>query len=179
MTCETSHNSQAPGRHPTTAGALRVIDIVEGTSVDGPGLRTSIYFAGCGHRCPGCHNPETWDFDAGREMTVERIMEIVRYNGFNVTFSGGDPLYRPEALLPLARAIRDEGLTIWCYTGFTYPELADDERYRQLLPLFEVLVDGPFVEKLRDPDLLFRGSSNQRLIDISRSTSQKIVLWHR
>lgn len=147
------------------AKTLRVLDIVAGTSVDGPGLRTSIYFAGCHHRCPGCHNPQSWDPEGGTEMTVEQIMAEIVENDFNVTFSGGDPLYQdPEALLELAKAIRAAGYTLWCYTGFLYEEIKDNPRYAELLPLFETVVDGPFIEALRDTSLLFRGSSNQRLI---------------
>ena len=147
------------------AKTLRVLDIVAGTSVDGPGLRTSIYFAGCHHRCPGCHNPQSWDPEGGTEMTVEQIMAEIVENDFNVTFSGGDPLYQdPEALLELATAIRDAGYTLWCYTGFLYEEIKNNPRYAELLPLFETVVDGPFIEALRDTSLLFRGSSNQRLI---------------
>ncbi len=82
---------------------LRVVDIVEGTSVDGPGLRTSIYLAGCDHHCPGCHNPSTWPHDAGKDMTYEEILKIIDYNNFDVTFSGGDPLYQAQSLLPLDR----------------------------------------------------------------------------
>ena len=92
---------------------LRVVDIVDGTSVDGPGLRTSIYFAGCDHRCPGCHNPSTWDFNAGRDMTVDELMARIIDNDFNVTFSGGDPLYQLESLTALAEAIKSAGKTIW------------------------------------------------------------------
>ena len=144
---------------------LRVLDIVAGTSVDGPGLRTSIYFAGCHHKCPGCHNPQSWDPEGGTAMTVEQIMAEIVENDFNVTFSGGDPLYQdPEALLELATAIRDAGYTLWCYTGFVYEEIKDNPRYTALLPLFETVVDGPFVEALRDTSHIFRGSSNQRLI---------------
>ena len=98
-------------------------------------------------------------------MTVEQIMAEIVENDFNVTFSGGDPLYQdPEALLELATAIRDAGYTLWCYTGFVYEEIKDNPRYTALLPLFETVVDGPFVEALRDTSLIFRGSSNQRLI---------------
>ncbi|MDE5626274.1 MAG: 4Fe-4S cluster-binding domain-containing protein, partial [Muribaculaceae bacterium] len=97
-----------------------MLDIIPGTSVDGPGLRTSIYFAGCAHRCPGCHNPQSWDFTAGNEMSINEIVEEVDRHGFNVTFSGGDPLYQLPALIPLAKALREKGYTIWCYTGFRY-----------------------------------------------------------
>lgn len=158
---------------------LRVVDFVDGTSVDGPGLRTSIYFAGCCHRCPGCHNPSTWDFSAGRDMTVDDIMKHVLDNDANVTFTGGDPIYQKQALTVLARAIRAAGKNIWCYTGFKYEELAADPDCSELLSLIDVLVDGPYVEDLRDTDLLFRGSSNQRLIDLRKSAIGNITLWHR
>lgn len=160
---------------------LRVVRILEGTSVDGPGLRTSIYFAGCRHMCPGCHNPHTWDFAAGSDMSVDDIMDAVRYNGFPVTFSGGDPLYQASALIPLAEAIKAEGLGLWCYTGFTYEELlaGADEAVSALLGLIDVLVDGPYIEALRDTALIFRGSSNQRLIDLPASRrSGEIVLYN-
>lgn len=152
---------------------LRVIDIIDGTSVDGPGLRTSIYFAGCDHHCPGCHNPSTWDFRAGRDMSVGEIVEHIVENDFNVTFSGGDPLYQYEALTILARAIKAAGKTIWCYTGFTYEQLASDPRYSELLSNIDVLVDGPFILALRDTDLRFRGSSNQRIIDLSEGSPRQ------
>lgn len=143
---------------------LRVVDIIDGTSVDGPGLRTSIYLAGCRHCCPGCHNPSTWDFSAGRDMTVSELLKRIEDNDFNVTFSGGDPLYQLPALTSLARAIKAAGKTIWCYTGFTYEELAASPDYAEILSLIDVLVDGPYIQALRDPDLRFRGSSNQRIL---------------
>jgi anaerobic ribonucleoside-triphosphate reductase activating protein len=141
---------------------MRVIDIVEGTSVDGTGLRTSIYFAGCRHQCPGCHNPSTWDFDAGREMSVAQLMEIIDEADFNVTLTGGDPLYQSAEITPLARAIKQSGRTVWCYTGFLHEQIADNP----LLEWVDVLVDGPFIESLRDTSLRFRGSSNQRIIQL-------------
>ena len=152
---------------------INIVRIVEGTSVDGPGLRTSIYFAGCRHRCPGCHNQQTWDFASGTPMTIDEVMKTVRYNDFNVTFSGGDPMYSAEAILPLAREIKKAGYTIWCYTGFTFEELLNHgtEAMRELLKFVDVLVDGPFIEALRDTSLLFRGSSNQRLIDVPNTLS--------
>lgn len=143
---------------------LRVIDIVEGTSVDGPGLRTSIYFAGCRHACPGCHNPQTWDFGAGRDMSPDEIMEIVRRADFDVTFTGGDPMYQAEALLPLARLIKEAGYDLWCYTGFTIAQVRNHPAMSALLDCLDALVDGPYVAELRDTSLLFRGSSNQRII---------------
>lgn len=136
--------------------------------MDGPGLRTSIYCAGCAHRCPGCHNPQSWDFAGGREVTVDDLLEVIKADEFaNVTFSGGDPLYQVEAFTELARRIKEEtDKTIWCYTGFTYEEVLADTRLSQILPYLDVLVDGPYVEALRDTNLPFRGSSNQRIIEL-------------
>lgn len=150
---------------------LRVVRVIEGTSVDGPGLRTSIYFAGCAHRCPGCHNEPTWDFAAGDNFSVEQLMEKISYNGFDVTFSGGDPIYQAEAVIPLAKAIKAAGYNIWCYTGFTFEELLEEPvpGTRGLLKYIDAVVDGPFVLALRDTELLFRGSSNQRVIDVHES----------
>lgn len=143
---------------------LRVAAIVDGTAVDGPGLRTSVYFAGCAHFCPGCHNQQTWPFDSGRDMSVDELMERITDNDFNVTFSGGDPMYQAAALVPLAKAVKALGKTIWCYTGFIYEEIRDRAPYSLLLPYIDVLVDGPYIESLRDTSLRFRGSSNQRII---------------
>ncbi|MBR5199582.1 MAG: anaerobic ribonucleoside-triphosphate reductase activating protein [Bacteroidales bacterium] len=147
---------------------IRILDILEETMMDGPGLRTSIYCAGCAHRCPGCHNPQSWDFAGGREVTVDELLEVIKADEFaNVTFSGGDPLYQVEAFTELARRIKEEtGKTIWCYTGFTYEEVLADTRLSQILPYLDVLVDGPYVEALRDTNLPFRGSSNQRIINL-------------
>jgi len=147
---------------------IRVLDIIEDTTVDGPGFRTSIYCAGCSHACKGCHNPQSWDFNGGREMTTDEIMKIIEADPYaDVTFSGGDPMYQAEGFIELARAIRERtNKTIWCYTGFTYEALLKMPKQRELLELIDVLVDGPFVESLRDPDLLFRGSSNQRIISL-------------
>lgn len=158
---------------------LRVLDIVEGTSVDGVGLRTSIYFAGCTHHCKGCHNPQSWDILSGREMSIDDIMSIIIENDYNVTFSGGDPLFQIDGLCLLAQLIIAAGYKIWCYTGYTYEEVVASTKLSTILPYLEVLVDGRYMESLRDIDLLFRGSSNQRLIDVKHSTLNHIVEWHR
>lgn len=150
---------------------IQVLDIIEDTMVDGPGFRTSIYCAGCHHECPGCHNPQSWNPGGGHPMTTDEVMKIIVADPYaNVTFSGGDPMYQAEGFTELARAIRSQTQkTIWCYTGFTFEAIVKIPRYRQLLDEIDVLVDGPFVKSLRDEDLLFRGSSNQRLIDVPAS----------
>ena len=147
--------------------------------VDGPGFRTAIYCAGCRHQCPGCHNPQSWAFDQGREMSVEDIMRIIEADPYaNVTFSGGDPMYQALGFAELASAIhRRTNKDIWCFTGFTFESLIGQEQ-RELLEQIDVLVDGPFVQSLRDPDLLFRGSSNQRIIDVQASLyAGCTILW--
>ena len=158
---------------------LRVLDIVRGTTVDGPGFRTSIYLAGCRHACPGCHNPESWSFDGGEEMTVAQIMDVVREEDFDVTFSGGDPMFQPEGFTKLAQAIKEKSRkNIWCYTGYKFERLRHDRRQAELLQYIDVLVDGPYVESLRDRDALFRGSRNQRLIDVQASLREgEVVLY--
>lgn len=160
---------------------MRVIDILPGTSVDGPGLRTSIYFAGCNHQCPGCHNPQSWNFEAGQEMSVEEIVEEIERHGFNVTFTGGDPLYQlivSDQLLQLAGELRRRGYTLWCYTGFSFEQLQQRPEFSRLFPYLEVLVDGPFIQSLRNITLRFRGSSNQRIIDIPTTLSTgDLTLW--
>ena len=147
---------------------IRILDILEETMADGPGLRTSIYCAGCAHHCPGCHNPQSWDFNGGYEMTVQQLLDIIKEDEFaNVTFSGGDPLYQVEAFTELARRIKEEtNKTIWCYTGFKYEDIQADQRLSQILPYLDVLVDGPFIMELRTTELPFRGSSNQRIIHL-------------
>ena len=148
--------------------------------VDGPGFRTSIYCAGCRHQCPGCHNPQSWAFNQGYEMGVDDLMKIIEADPYaNVTFSGGDPMFQAAGFAELAREIHKRtNKDIWCFTGFTYEALITQEQ-RELLEQLDVLVDGPFIQKLHDPDLLFRGSSNQRLIDVQASLySGEVVLWH-
>ncbi len=143
---------------------LRVLDIIPGTSVDGPGLRTTVYFAGCAHHCHGCHNPQSWDPRGGKLMTVGEILDTIEDNGFNVTFSGGDPLFQVEALLPLAAEIRHRGYNVWLYTGYTFEQIKASKRLRPILDNVDVVVDGPFRLSLRDTTLRFRGSSNQRIL---------------
>ena len=160
---------------------IQVLDIIEDTMVDGPGFRTSIYCAGCHHECPGCHNPQSWNPGGGHPMTTDEVMKIIVADPYaNVTFSGGDPLYQAEGFTELARAIRSQTQkTIWCYTGFTFEASVKIPRYRQLLDEIDVLVDGPFVKSLRDEDLLFRGSSNQRLVDVPASLAKgEVVEFH-
>lgn len=158
---------------------FRILSIIRGTTVDGPGFRTSIYLAGCNHCCEGCHNPESWDFSSGDEMTLEEIMDIVRDEDFDVTLSGGDPLCNPVSTGLLLDALKEDGRNVWLYTGYTWEEIQKQPILYETATKADVIVDGPFVAALKDRDLLFRGSSNQRLIDVIASKKAgHIVLYH-
>ena len=158
---------------------LRVLHVVEGTSVDGPGLRTSIYPAGCSHHCPGCHNPESWNMDGGEERSLDELMEVIAYNEAPVTFSGGDPLAQAEPLAHLINRIKSElGYNVWCYTGYTWEQVKQQPELMEAVKQLDVLVDSPFVQAQRDTHLRFRGSGNQRLIDVKATLSiGEIVKW--
>ena len=149
---------------------------------NGEGVRTSLFVSGCTHHCKGCFNPETWDFNHGTEFTVDTIYDIVKscepYYIEGLTLLGGEPM-EPEnqrALLPLVRTFKERypEKNIWCYTGYTYEtDLLDDngkahtEVTEDFLSYIDVLVDGEFIEAKKDITLKFRGSSNQRIIDVS------------
>ena len=154
---------------------ISVLEIIEDTTADGPGFRTAIYCAGCVNKCPGCHNPESWDIANGRMMSTEEILRIILDDPFaDVTFTGGDPMYQPEGFAELAAAIKaNSKKSIWCYTGYTFENILENPLQRKLLQHIDVLVDGRFIEALKDESLYFRGSSNQRLIDVQESLAQK------
>ena len=150
---------------------ISILEIVEDTTVDGPGFRTTVYCAGCPNRCPGCHNPQSWDIANGREVDVEDILKVILADPFaDVTFSGGDPMFQPSGFTVLAKAVKERsGKNIWCYTGYLFEDLLKNSQQKELLEYIDVLVDGRFVEALKDESLRFRGSSNQRLIDVPKS----------
>lgn len=152
---------------------ISILDIVEDTTVDGPGFRTTVYCAGCPNRCPGCHNPQSWDMANGREVDVEDILDTILADPFaDVTFSGGDPMFQPVGFAALAKAVKERsGKNIWCYTGYLFEDLLKNAQQKELLEYIDVLVDGRFVEVLKDESLRFRGSSNQRIIDVQASLS--------
>lgn len=177
-----AHPHPQPMATPLTSATpaqISVISIVEDTTVDGPGFRTAIYCAGCPNACPGCHNPSSWDINAGSRMAVEDIMKTIESDPYaDVTFSGGDPMFQPEGFAALAQAIKQRtAKTIWCYTGLTFEAIMRHPRQRQLLRWIDVLVDGPYVERLRDASLRFRGSTNQRIIDVQRSLKIGAAVW--
>lgn len=159
-----------------TAGAVRH------SSVNGPGVRYVLFFQGCPHHCRACQNPETWDPRAGRETDTDAVIAdilAVRYLD-GVTLSGGDPLAQPEAAAIIAQACRAAGLSVWAYTGWTWEDILAGRagRAAEVLPHLDVLVDGPFLLAKKDGTALWRGSSNQRLIDVPASLAAgRPVLW--
>ena len=157
---------------------ISILDIVEDTTVDGPGFRTTIYCAGCPNRCPGCHNPQSWDITNGNEVDIEDILKVILSDPFaDVTFSGGDPMFQPVGFTALAKAVKERsGKNIWCYTGYLFEDLLENIQQRELLDYIDVLVDGRFVEVLKDETLRFRGSSNQRVINVSESLKRGSVV---
>lgn len=157
---------------------MRILDIIEATTVDGPGFRAAVYFAGCGHDCPGCHNPQSHDFNGGHEIAVEDLAERLLATGLDVTFSGGDPAYQAAEASALADILHRNGRNVWLYTGFKFEDLIATAAGRRLAGSVDVVVDGPFILGLRNTGLQFRGSSNQRLIDSRRSLDENdIVIW--
>ena len=157
---------------------IRILSIKYGTSVDGIGLRTSLYCAGCENHCPGCHNPQSWDENGGEAISVDELYQRIVEADMNVTFTGGDPMYHPEGFIALASLIkRHTDKTIWCYTGYRFEELLSHPLRRQLVELCDVIVDGRYIEAERDLSLHFRGSRNQRIIDAQQSLNGEIVLF--
>ena len=152
--------------------------------VDGTGIRTVLWTQGCGHNCPGCHNPQTHDFNGGFEEDVEEIVEEIGYleAQTGVTFSGGDPFYQPEACAIIAKSVHENNMDVWCYTGFTFEQLMIMSKQKKsimdLLKQIDVLVDGKFIMARHSYSLKFRGSSNQRIIDVKKSLEQNKVVLH-
>ncbi len=154
----------------SSTNSIRILDIKYGTSVDGIGLRTSLYTAGCEHHCEGCHNPQSWSEDGGEPMSVDELFDLIVEADMNVTFTGGDPMLHPEGFIALARMIKEQtDKSIWCYTGYRFEDLLQHPLRRILVELCDVIVDGRYVEAQRDLSLHFRGSGNQRIIDVSDS----------
>ena len=167
---------------------ISIADIYLESIVDGVGLRRVLFGAGCSHECKGCHNPQSWDINYGAWVSVQEVFEQlnIAHNPLlqGVTFSGGDPMYQPVAFCELARMIKAiPDLDIWCYTGYQFEDLIRkrDDKY-ELLTLVDVLVDGRYVHELRDLTLAFRGSSNQRIIDVQESLKHGTAIdyhWRR
>jgi anaerobic ribonucleoside-triphosphate reductase activating protein len=166
---------------------MRLSGITQESLVDGPGLRYVIFTQGCPHQCPHCQNPETWDIDTGKEFSVKQIIRLIKQQKKTkrgVTFSGGEPFMQADELAQVALAVRQLGWDVVTYTGFTYEELKqliddNNDGVKALVCASDILIDGKYIHKLRNTSLQFRGSSNQRLIDVAETQkSGQIVLWN-
>lgn len=174
---------------PTAEGLesmrLRIAGVEPESFVDGPGIRFSIFTQGCSHHCPGCHNPQTHDFNGGHDISLAELLTMIEENPLldGVTLSGGDPMFQAAALVPLAREIKERGLNLVIFTGFTYERLMsmapEKPELLELLSFADILVDGPFVMSKRCMDIKFRGSINQRLIDVQQSLTEGKVVLHQ
>lgn len=155
---------------------MKIARFVHDSIVDGPGLRFTLFTQGCPHRCPGCHNPQTHDFDGGQERSVEEILADIKRNPLTdgVTFSGGEPFFQAGDCAAIAREVRVWGLNVWAYSGWTFEELLADPRpeIRDFLELCDVLVDGPFLLDQRSLSLKWRGSTNQRVLNVKKSLAE-------
>lgn len=161
---------------------VNVSGIVPESIVDGPGFRYAVFVQGCPHRCPGCHNPATHPFEGGTPMEVEELFRQFQRDPLlkGVTLSGGEPFCQAGPLAELARLVHGAGRDVVTYTGYTFEELAasQDPDIGALLRETDLLVDGPYLEDQRNLDLLFRGSENQRLVDVKKSMEAgRAVLW--
>ncbi len=176
-----------PGGHLTSAKdmsegkeskIIRMCGIEPESIVDGPGFRFVIFVQGCPHHCHGCHNPESWSFDAGYDISVEEVFEQIKAGeGLRgVTFSGGEPFEQVPALLELAKLVKGAGLTLMSYSGYTLDELESrhDPETDELLSMLDILVDGRYDEKLRNLTLIYCGSENQRVIDMRKTRKARV-----
>lgn len=147
--------------------------------VDGPNLRTVIWVQGCRHNCLGCHNPSTHSFEVGFNADADEVYEVAIRQGKSVTFSGGDPMEQAEACGHIAQRLKEKNINIWCYTGYTYEHILTDKHKFNFLKYIDVLVDGKFNLQQCDLTLKFRGSSNQRLIDVQKSLEDNKIVNYK
>ena len=154
---------------------IQLAGVVRESIVDGPGIRFVVFCQGCPHHCPGCHNPVTHDFDGGYPCDVSKIIDAIDQNPLldGVTFSGGEPACQPKGFLTLAKAVKERNLNIIMYSGYTLEELTEmsksDAALADLMNLIDYLIDGRYEAELRDLTLSFRGSQNQRIIDMHQT----------
>ncbi len=167
----------------TNNKTIRLAGYVNDSLVDGPGIRFTIFTQGCPYACKGCHNPDTWDPKGGEEVLISELISKWKNNPLldGITLSGGEPLLQKEALLPIIAEAKRDGLNITLYTGSTYEELVkkNDPIINQILKEVDYLIDGPFKIEEINLDLLYRGSNNQRIIDLRKTTPNKIVVINK
>lgn len=157
---------------------IRICGLVNDSIVDGSGLRLTVFTQGCPHHCPGCHNPQSHSFEGGQLRDIDEILTMAKENPLldGITLSGGEPFCQPEACAQIAVGAHKLGLNVWCYTGYSYENLLASKEKRALLEQVDILVDGPFILEERSLDIRFRGSKNQRIIDVKNSLLENRVV---
>lgn len=153
---------------------MRLAGKIKHSFVNGPGTRYVVFFQGCPHHCPGCQNPDTHNFAGGYEDDISEVLHRIHNAKFldGITLSGGEPFYQPEAAAEIAADAQKQGLSVWAYTGWTYEQLLTDPNAVDILTHVDILVDGPYIQTRRSDLFMWRGSSNQRLIDVRESRRQ-------
>ena len=157
---------------------LRIAGVVKESIVDGPGIRFVVFAQGCRHLCDGCHNPATHDFNGGKLVAIETIIDEMQKNPLldGITLSGGEPFEQPEAFAELARRVKEQGYHVMAYTGYAYETLIAQKDQQLLLEHTDLLVDGKFEIAQKSMMLKFRGSRNQRIIDVNQSRLQNEII---
>lgn len=173
--------------HRPNTVAMRIAGVVNESIVDGPGLRMTVFFQGCPHQCPGCHNPHTHDENGGEIMDTADVVRRFRANPLlsGITLSGGEPLEQPAAAMEIAEAVKADGKSVMVYTGYRWEDVfamsENTPAVRGLLKHTDILVDGRYVQANKTLNLPFRGSLNQRLIDVQRTMAldnvNTVVEW--
>ena len=159
---------------------LNVAGFANDSIVDGPGIRFTIFFQGCPHHCPGCQNPETWPMEGGTPFTAEQIVQRAKSNPLarGITLSGGEPFAQAEEMIPLVKLLRQSGYEVASYTGYTFEELmAGTPAQKELLSMLDTIVDGRFMQEHLTLDLRFRGSRNQRILNVPNSLAAGEAVW--
>ena len=154
------------------SGVIYIMDIKYDTIVDGEGFRNSVYCAKCNLFCKECHNQQSWDIHNGRPITINELADLLLENGNDITFSGGECTLQCKAFIKLAKILKDHGRNIWMYSGRTYENLIKDDDCLLLLKYIDVLVDGEFDINKKQLGLIFKGSTNQRILDVEKSLQQ-------
>ncbi len=159
----------------------RIAGVVTESVVDGPGVRAVVFFQGCNRVCPGCHNPETWDINGGQEVSLVELIPMLKLNPLvnGITFSGGEPFLQAYPAAVLGGILKEMGLTLWVYTGFTWEDLLvnfEKPGFKELLRIADIVIDGPFIKELKSTDNSFKGSHNQRIINAKTSLMEGRVV---
>lgn len=161
---------------------IRVAGLVSDSIVDGPGLRYAIFTQGCPHCCEGCHNPDTHDPKGGYEVEISQILKEIDSNPLldGITLTGGEPLMQADNLIPLVQQVKARNLSVVLYSGYTFEEIMENDSFQRLVLLCDILIEGRFEQEKRSLDLLYKGSANQRIIDLKKTLEDgRIQLWEQ